>query len=133
MATAYLSRLVRFRAWHRLFVSGWSEARNVETFGNAARQPPHGHDYQCTVTVRGTADGTTGTVIDLALLDRILREEITGRFDGRELEAALPTTGESLCLDIWRRVEPRLPAGCRLAVVRVAEDPTLYAEYRGED
>jgi hypothetical protein len=36
-------------------------------------------------------------------------------------------------VEIWRRVAPRLPAGCALANVRVQEDPTLFAEYRGEE
>jgi hypothetical protein len=39
---------------------------------------------------------------------------------------------EALCLDIWRRLAARLPAGCTLDSVRVQEEPRLYAEYRGE-
>jgi 6-pyruvoyl-tetrahydropterin synthase len=79
-------------------------------------------------------------VMDLGLLDRILREEVQARFDRRHLGdvaefapgAKIPT-GESLCLDVWNRVSARLPDGCALDVVRIAEDATLFSEFRGED
>jgi 6-pyruvoyl-tetrahydropterin synthase len=74
------------------------------------------------------------------ILDRILAEEVVARFEGRDINRDIPEyapgrtlpTGEALCLDIWKRVAARLPAGCRLTSVRVEEDPTLHAEYRGE-
>ena len=86
-------------------------------------------------------DPATGMAADLAALDRILAEEVVARFDGRDINRDIPEyapgrtlpTGEALCLDIWKRVAARLPAGCRLTAVRVEEDPTLYAEYRGEE
>jgi 6-pyruvoyl-tetrahydropterin synthase len=79
-------------------------------------------------------------VVNLGVLDRILAEEVVARFDRRDLTRDVPEfapglalpTGEELCLDIWRRVAARLPAHCSLTVVRVQEDPTLCAEYRGE-
>lgn len=139
MPIAYLSRTVRFSAWHRYFRPDWNAERNQAAFGAAAREPAHGHDYSCTVTVRGPVDAATGMVMDLGLLDRLLRDEVTGRFDRRTLNdlpeygggAAVPT-GESLCLDLWQRLSARLPAGCTLSLVRVAEDAALYSEYRGE-
>jgi 6-pyruvoyltetrahydropterin/6-carboxytetrahydropterin synthase len=93
------------------------------------------------VTVKGTPDPGTGMIVDLGLLDRVLREEVVGRFDQRHLNLDVPEfaygktvpTGEALCMDIWRRVEARLPAGCTLASVRVAEEPAMWAEYRGEE
>jgi len=109
---AYLTRVVAFTATHRLFKPEWSAERNAETFGETAR--PHAHDYRCAVTVAGRVDPATGMVVDLGALDRILAEEVVKRFD------------------IWQRLATRLPKGCRLASVRVQEDPTLYAEYRGE-
>ncbi len=141
MATAYLTRIVRFSASHRYFRPEWSAERNAEAFGACAREHGHGHTYQCTVRVRGTPAPLTGMVMDLAELDRILREEVVERFDHRHLNLDVPEfaygktvpTGEMLCLDIWRRVGARLGEGRRLDLVRVAEDPMLYAEYRGED
>jgi 6-pyruvoyltetrahydropterin/6-carboxytetrahydropterin synthase len=138
VATAYLSRTVRFHATHRYFRPEWSAARNAAAFGGCVT--PHAHTYECVVTVRGTVDGETGMVLDLGALDRILAEEVVARFDRRNLNLDVPEfapgralpTGEELCVDIWRRLAARLPAGCSLALVRIQEDPTLYAEYRGE-
>jgi 6-pyruvoyltetrahydropterin/6-carboxytetrahydropterin synthase len=140
MPAAYLTRTVQFSAAHRYFRPEWSEAKNAEVFGRCAAPHGHGHTYQCMVTVRGEVDGSTGMVVNLAALDRILAEEVVQRFDHRHLNLDLPEyafgravpTGEELCLDIWRRVSARLPGGCALATVRVQEEPALFAEYRGE-
>ena len=138
MPAAYLTRAVTFSATHRYFKSAWSAARNAESFGGAAQE--HGHEYRCEVTVKGTPAAGTGMVVDLALLDRLLADEVVRRFDHRRLHEdvaefsdgkAIPT-GEMLCLDIWARVAPKLPAGCSLVSVRVLEDANLWAEYRGE-
>jgi len=140
MPTAYLTRTVQFSAAHRYFRPEWSAERNAEAFGACASEHGHGHTYQCVVTVRGTPDPETGMVIDLGLLDRLLAEEVVQRFDHRHLNLDVPAfaygqpvpTGEMLCLDVWARIAPRLPAGCTLDVVRVQEEPALWAEYRGE-
>jgi 6-pyruvoyltetrahydropterin/6-carboxytetrahydropterin synthase len=140
MPTCYLTRVVQFKAEHRYFRPEWTAERNAARFGDATREPGHGHAYQCAVTVRGTPDPTTGMVMDLGALDTVLSEEIVQRFDRRHMNRDVPEyaygkivpTGEMLCLDVWRRVAARLPTSCALTLVRVQEDPTLYAEYRGE-
>lgn len=135
---AYLTRTVEFSATHRYFKPEWNDRKNAEVFGGSAA--PHAHAYQCAVTVRGAVDPATGMVVDLGMLDRILAEEVVARFDKRDINRdvaefgpgrAMPT-GEEICLDVWRRVSARLPAGCALSSVRVQEQPSLYAEYRGE-
>ena len=75
-------------------------------------------------------------VIDLALLDRILADEITSRLDGHDLNEAVPAVRnggalpvcETLAIDLFGRIGPRLPAGVQLERVIVAEDATLSAE-----
>ncbi len=138
MNVAYLTRVVSFTARHRYFRPEWTAENNAATFGAAGLD--HSHIYQCAVTVKGTPDAVTGMVVDLALLDGILGEEVVGRFDQRHINHDVPEyaygrivpTGEMLCLDVWRRVAARLPPGCSLSVVRVQEDASLYSEYRGE-
>ena len=138
MAVAYLTRVVRFSALHRYFRPDWSAERNAAAFGDTVRE--HGHDYRCEVTIRGTPDAATGMVIDLQALDTLLSTEVVTRFGNRRIHADIPEfaeggiipTGEMLCLDIWARVSPRLPGGCALTCVRVAEDESLWSEYRGE-
>jgi 6-pyruvoyltetrahydropterin/6-carboxytetrahydropterin synthase len=139
--TAHLTRTVQFSAAHRYFRPEWSDARNTETFGACASPHGHGHNYTCHVTVRGRTDPLTSMVVDLVALDRVLHEEVVARYDHRHLNLDAPEfaygqtvpTCEALCVEIWRRVAPRLPPDCALTAVRVQEEPALWAEYRGED
>ena len=140
MTGARLTRAVTFRATHRYFRPDWSPERNAATFGDCAIAPGHEHVYQCRVTVSGTVSPETGMIMDLRLLDRLLDEEVTRRFDGHHINEDVPEfapgrtipTGEALAIFVWGRLAPRLPAGIQLRSVRVQEAPDLFAEYRGE-
>ncbi len=72
MARASLTRRVTFAAAHRYRRPEWSNERNTEVFGLCARENYHGHSYVCDLTVTGEIDDTTGFIIDLGDLDRIL-------------------------------------------------------------
>jgi 6-pyruvoyltetrahydropterin/6-carboxytetrahydropterin synthase len=135
---ASLTRTVGFRALHRFYRPEWTEARNREVFGPLSDPPGHGHDYQCAVTVGGPLD-ETGMILDLALLDRILNEEVLRPFAGKHLNLDVPAfaygrtlpTCEALAAYLFPRITARLPAGVVLERVRVKEDPTLYADCTG--
>lgn len=139
MATAYLTRIVEFTATHRLRRADWPDARNRATFGGAAAD--HDHRYQVHVTVKGPLVAREGGVVDLAALDRLLADEVTGRFDGRHINEHVPefadgamlATGEALAVYLWGRLAGRLPAGAVLHAIRVQEGPHLYSEYFGND
>ncbi len=134
---AQLSRRVDFAAAHRYRRPDWSEERNRAVFGACANLNYHGHEYACTVTVRGAIDDTTGMIVDLGLLDRILDDEITTRFDHRNInldvaefaDGTLVPTGENIARFIFERVAPRLPAGVELVRVHLAEDDSLSATF----
>ncbi len=135
---ASLTRTVGFHALHRLYRPDWSEARNQEVFGPLADPAGHGHDYQCAVTVAGPLD-KGGMVVDLAVLDLILDEEVLRPFAGKHLNLEVPAfahggtlpTCEALAAYVFERVAPRLPAGVVLERVRIKEDPTLYGDCTG--
>ena len=135
MATS-LTRTVGFRALHRLYLPEWTETRNREVFGPLSDAPGHPHDYRCAVTVRGPMDARMGMVMDLAVLDRILQEEVVTPFDGKHLNLDVPAfadgrtlpTCEAIAAHVFTRVAARLPAPVILERVRVLEDPTLYAD-----
>jgi 6-pyruvoyltetrahydropterin/6-carboxytetrahydropterin synthase len=137
---ATLTRTVSFHAMHRYYRSDWSESRNRDVFGPLADPPGHGHDYQCAVTVAGRLD-QWGMIVDLALLDRILQEEVLIPFGGRHFNLDVPAfasgrtlpTCEAIATHVYRRIAPRLPDGVTLERVRIAEDPTLYADCTGLD
>jgi 6-pyruvoyl-tetrahydropterin synthase len=121
---ASLTRTVGFHALHHLM------------FGPLAN--PHGHDYQCAVTVTGPLD-QTGMVLDLTLFDRILNEEVVGPLSGKHLNLDVPAfaggrplpTCEAVAAYLFGRIASRLPQGVELERVRIAEDATLYGDCTG--
>ena len=140
MPRAYLTRTVHFAAAHRYRRPEWSDEQNEKTFGLCARESFHGHSYVCEVTVAGQIDPLTGFVMDLGLLDSILGDEVRNRFDHRNINIDVPEfadgklipSGENLARFIYDRVGARLPDDVRIESVKIAEDRTLSATYRGE-
>lgn len=128
-----LTRRVRFAAAHRYSRPEWSDERNRETFGACANPHFHGHSYTCEVTVRGEVDATTGFVVDLGVLDRILASEVVERFDHRNINLEVPEfadgrlvpSGENLARFILERVQRALGDRATVAAVTIAEDETL--------
>ena len=135
---ASLTRTVVFHALHRYYRPEWTESRNHEVFGSLAAPPGHGHDYQCSVTVAGPVS-ESGMIVDLALLDRILGEEVLRPFAGKHLNLDVPAfaygktlpTCEAIAAYVFPRIAARLPRGISLERVRIMEDPTLYADCTG--
>ena len=140
--SAALTRRAAFAAAHRYRRPEWSDERNAEAFGLCARPNFHGHSYVCDVTVAGPIDATTGFVVDLGLLDRILGEEVRERFDHRNINLDVPEfadgrlvpSGENLARFIAERVQARLDerlgaVAPRVSRVVVAEDATLSATW----
>ena len=140
MAKAYLTRKVSFAAAHRYRRPEWSDEQNEKTFGLCARENFHGHSYVCEVTVAGDIDPLTGFIADLGELDAILADEVKDRFDHRNINVDVPEfhdgklipSGENLARFIFDRVAMRLPDSVRIHSVKIAEDRTLSATYRGE-
>lgn len=138
---SFLTRRVTFAAAHRYRIAEWSDDQNERVFGLCARESFHGHSYVCDVTVGGEIDDTTGMLIDLGVLDRILAIEVRERFDHRNINLDVPEfadgqlvpTGENLARFIFQRVQQQLAAAkssARVTSVTVAEDSTLSATYR---
>jgi 6-pyruvoyltetrahydropterin/6-carboxytetrahydropterin synthase len=135
----HLTRRVTFAAAHRYRVLGWSDERNAEVFGLCARPNYHGHTYVCDVTVRGELDETTGMIVDLVQVDRVLAAEVRDRFDHRNInldvaefaDGRLVPTGENLARFIFERVQRALGAAATVTAVTVAEDDTLRVTYDG--
>lgn len=140
MPTATLTRRVTFAAAHRYRRPDWDDARNEAVFGLCARPNFHGHSYVCEVTVRGAIDETTGFVVDLGVLDRVLKSEVKDRFDHSNINLDIPEfadgklvpSGENLARFILERVQRALGEGVRVTSVTVAEDDTLRATYSSD-
>jgi len=140
MPSASLTRRISFSAAHRYSRPDWSAEKNITVFGACAWPNFHGHSYVCDVTVSGPIDVTTGFVVDLGALDRILKEHVTDRFDHRNINLDVPEfadgklvpTGENLARYIFERVARELPRPAMVERVTVAEDDKLSTTYSQE-
>jgi 6-pyruvoyltetrahydropterin/6-carboxytetrahydropterin synthase len=115
-------RRATFNAAHRLFREDWSDERNAEVFGKCSNPNYHGHNYTLEVWLEGNIDPETGYVIDLKILKDVIREEITDRFDHRNLNLDcqefknLNPTAENIALVAWRLLRGRLDEKYKLSL-----------------
>jgi 6-pyruvoyl-tetrahydropterin synthase len=78
-------------------------------------------------------------IVDLGLLDDIMRDEVSTPFAGKHFNLDVPAfasgkplpTCEAIAEYVFQRIAPRLPPGVVLERVRIMEDPSLYADYTG--
>ena len=139
MATVYVTRRERFNAAHKLWVSAWSDEKNMEMFGKCANKNWHGHNYDLFVTVKGSPDPVTGFVIDVKTLSKIIKRKVVDKVDHSNLnldvdfipEGMQPTT-ENLAILFWNEIAPELE-GCKLHAIKLYETENIYAEYFGEE
>jgi 6-pyruvoyltetrahydropterin/6-carboxytetrahydropterin synthase len=134
----YLTRRYRFSASHRLHSEVLTAEENAHTYGNCNNPYGHGHNYTLDVTVAGDVDPSTGMVIDLGLLDRVVQENILERLDHTHLNldvdvfrALVPTT-ENVCVEIYKLLSSKLifsKGGAYLKKIRLEETSSNYFEY----
>jgi 6-pyruvoyltetrahydropterin/6-carboxytetrahydropterin synthase len=135
-----ITRTVRFSAAHRYASDQLSEAENRRVFGKCYRPHGHGHNYRVDVAVEGPVDPVTGMVMNLADLDRLLKERIVEPLDHSFLnldvahfDQIVPTC-ENIALYVAERLQdPLAEQGHRLASVRLWESDDLYAEVLVEE
>jgi 6-pyruvoyltetrahydropterin/6-carboxytetrahydropterin synthase len=134
---AYFGRRYTLSASHRLHADALSPEANRAAYGKCNNPHGHGHNYVVEVLARGPVDPQTGMVINLAVLDDVVRTRVLDRFDHANLNldplfaAAVPTT-ENLCKAVYNLLDGSLvPA--QLAHVRVEETENNFFEYFGEE
>lgn len=132
-----VTRKARFSAGHRYYLEDRSPEENRAMFGACARPHGHGHDYVLEVSVAGVVEPTSGMVLNIVDLKRILEEEVVGPLDGEFLTGEHPYMGgmipgtEALACRIWQRLLPRVAQHrARLKTVRLGECRSLWAECR---
>ena len=133
-----LTRCLDFAASHRLHAPALTDTENLAVFGKCNNPAGHGHNYGVEVTVIGEPDPTTGMIVDLVALDRLLDREVMDAFDHKNLNTDTDDfkntnpTSENLTLAIWRRLEGKIPAPAQLHKVVVRETERNYFEYEGK-
>ena len=134
--TAYFGRRYLLSASHRLHAASLSAEENRAAYGKCNNPYGHGHNYVIDVLAGGQVDPATGMVINLADLDRVVKENVVGRFDHMNLNddplfaTEVPTT-ENLCRAVYRLLDGKL-APAALVRVRVEETENNFFETSGE-
>jgi 6-pyruvoyltetrahydropterin/6-carboxytetrahydropterin synthase len=86
-----LSRRFAFSASHREARADWSDARNLEVFGDESRGARgHGHNYTAYLVFDGPVDPVTGVMVNLAEVKRRVAGVIDGRYDHTFLNLDTP-------------------------------------------
>lgn len=106
-----VTRKYCFSASHRLHAPALSDARNRELYGKCNNPFGHGHNYELEVSVRGPLDVRLGRVLDIRLLDDLVRSQVLEPFEHRnlneevaEFRAVVPTS-ENLGREVIRRLK----------------------------
>ena len=107
-----VNRRYRFAASHRLHSDAFSEDENRELYGKCSNPYGHGHDYVLDVTAIGPLNATSGQVVHVPTLDRLVSEQVLRDFDHRYLNADLSEfkTVVPTSENIIRVIEDRLSA-----------------------
>ncbi|MBS1624181.1 MAG: 6-carboxytetrahydropterin synthase [Bacteroidetes bacterium] len=127
-------RKAHFNAAHRLARRDWSDEKNKEVFGLCSNPNYHGHNYYIEAKVTGEIDQETGFVIDIAILNEILRTEVLDYMDHSnlnediaEFEELIPT-GENIVVVVYNRIRAKLDTKYDLKV-KLWETERNYFEY----
>jgi 6-pyruvoyltetrahydropterin/6-carboxytetrahydropterin synthase len=134
----YLTRLEHFNAAHKLYNPVWTREKNEEVFGKCANENWHGHNYELFVTVKGNPDPDTGFLFDVKKLSNIIKQEVIEKLDHKNLNVDVDfmkgkmCSTENLAIEIWKQLEPQIPAPVKLHCVKLYETPRIYIEYFGD-
>jgi 6-pyruvoyltetrahydropterin/6-carboxytetrahydropterin synthase len=133
--TVSITRRATFAAAHILCRPDWTEQQNRDVFGACVNE--HGHNYVIEVTVSGPVDPETGMVVNLKLVDSVLRREFIDSVDHRHLNrdvdflrGVIPTAENIARAAFLRLASPFRPA--RLTRLRIVESENNSAEVTAE-
>ena len=135
----YITRKEHFNAAHKLTREDWSEEKNLEVFGKCANANWHGHNYTLYVTIKGEVNPSTGFVVNLKQLSKIIRAKIIDKVDHKNLNLDVDfmqgrmSSTENLVMEIWKQLETSVTGlGCSLHCIKLWETENNYVEYFGK-
>lgn len=131
---ARVERKFFFEASHRLWVSALADAENAALFGRKAGRFGHGHNYEGSLTVAGPIDAHTELVINIADLDRAIRD-VVGELDHKFLnqDVAFFAAHNPTCEWVGAYLFERLGRTVATERVELHEDSSTFVEYFGEE
>lgn len=131
-----LTTSIEFAASHRLNNPAFDAAENRSLYGKCNNEHGHGHNYVAEITVEGEVDPYTGTIVNLEHLEKLLKDEIDGQFDHKNLNVDLPyfqdkvASAENIAMTIWQILAPKIERA-HLWRVRLYENARSYFDYTG--
>ncbi|PRY16447.1 6-pyruvoyltetrahydropterin/6-carboxytetrahydropterin synthase [Pontibacter ummariensis] len=129
-------RKEHFNAAHRLHHAAWTDERNQQVFGLCNNPNYHGHNYELVVKLTGRVDPETGYVYDMKKLSDLVKEEVIGKFDHKNLNLDteefrnLNPTAENIAVVIWEKLRAKVSPDYELAVT-LYETERNFVEYNG--
>ncbi|WP_128543470.1 6-pyruvoyl trahydropterin synthase family protein [Larkinella soli] len=127
-------RKEHFNAAHRLHNPAWSEEVNARVFGKCNNPHFHGHNYELFVQVTGEVNPETGYVMDMKILSDLIQENVTARFDHKNLNLDteefrnLNPTAENIAVVIYDALRSKLDQSLDLKI-RLYETERNFVEY----
>lgn len=135
----HITRRERFSAAHKLAKKEWSEEKNRAVFGKCSNPNWHGHNYVLHVTVKGKPEPSTGFVVDLSALGKLIKKYVIQKVDHKNMNIDVDfmegqmTSTENIAIAIWNQlVKPVAELGAQLHCVKLQETENNYVEYFGE-
>jgi 6-pyruvoyltetrahydropterin/6-carboxytetrahydropterin synthase len=129
-------RKVHFNATHRLHNTNWPDEMNEKVFGKCNNENYHGHNYDLIVRVTGPVNPETGYVIDLKILNDIIRQYIVERYDHKNLYLDvedfkyLNPSAENIAIRIWHILRQQIDPSLNLHI-QLFETERNFVEYAG--
>jgi len=129
-------RKEHFNAAHRLHNPNWDDEKNNAVFGKCNNPNWHGHNYDLIVKLLGEPDPETGYVYDMKKLSDIIKENVTNKFDHKNLNLDteefknLNPTAENIAIVIYNILRDKIEDKLELKI-RLYETERNFVEYPG--
>ncbi len=129
-------RKEHFNAAHRLHNPDWSDDKNKAVFGLCNNPNYHGHNYELIVRLTGEPDPETGFVYDMKKLSDLIRDNISLRFDHKNLNLDtvefkdLNPTAENIAIVVYDILRRKIDSKFDLKIT-LYETERNFVEYYG--
>ncbi len=134
-----LARKVYFSSAHFYKNPEWSDEENKKAFGDCFSEHGHGHNYILEAEFEGSIDPSTGLVVNLVDIDKILKEVVKPmdhkhlNLDHEAFKSKNPTT-ENIANFLFDEIENSLKSlPVSLTRVRLYEEDDLYVDVYKDD
>ncbi|MBK7441758.1 MAG: 6-carboxytetrahydropterin synthase [Bacteroidetes bacterium] len=129
-------RRATFNAAHRLFNPDWDDATNDRVFGLCNNPNYHGHNYTLIVKITGDIQPDTGYVMDLKIVNELIKDLVIEPFDHNNLNLDVPEfkmlnpTAENIAKVIYDKFRAKLNSNLDVKI-QLYETENNFVEYPG--